>query len=41
VFHGFGQTKFADGGSIFGSNKFTQLPPLPLKTMLDFKKGQN
>jgi len=38
VFHRFGQAKFADGGSILGSNKFTQLPS---KKMLDLKKGQN
>jgi len=37
VFHGFEQAKFADGGSILGSRKFTQLP---LKT-LDLKKVKN
>jgi len=36
AFHGFGQAKFADGGSILGSSQFTQLPQLPLK----IKKGQ-
>jgi len=35
VFHGFGQAKFADGGTILGSSTFTQLPQLPLKIMLD------
>ncbi len=40
VFHGFGQAKFADGGSILGSSQFTQLSQLPLKTTLDIKKGQ-
>jgi len=37
VFHGFGRAKFAFGGSILGSSKFTHLPQLPLKTMLDLK----
>jgi hypothetical protein len=37
VFHGFGQAKFADGGSILGSSKFTQLLQLPLKMTLDLK----
>jgi len=37
VFHGFGQAKFADGGSILGSSQCTQLPQLPLKTKLDLK----
>jgi hypothetical protein len=36
VFHGFGQAKFAYGGSIFGSSQFTPLPLLPLK--MDLKK---
>jgi len=35
--HRLGQTKFADGGLIFGSKKFSQLPHLPLKTVLNFK----
>jgi len=38
VFHIFGQAKFADTGSILGSSQFIQLPQLPLKTTLDFKK---
>jgi len=38
VFHGFGQAKFAYGGSFLGSTQFTQLPQLPLKAMLDLKK---
>jgi len=37
VFHGFGQAKFAHGGSILGSNQFTLLHQLPLKTMFDLK----
>jgi len=37
VFHGFGQAKFAYGGSILGSSQFTLLPQLPLKTMLSVK----
>jgi len=39
VFHGFGQAKFADGGSILGSSQFTQLPQVLLKQHL-IKKGQ-
>jgi len=35
--HGFGQAKFAYGGSILGSGQFTLLPQLPLKTMLSLK----
>jgi len=37
AFHIFGQAKFAYGGSILGSSKFTLLPKLPLKTMLSLK----
>jgi len=37
VFHRFGQAKFAYCGSILGSNKFTLLPQLPLKIMLNLK----
>jgi hypothetical protein len=37
VFHGFGQAKFAYGGSILGSSQFTLLPQLPLKMMLGLK----
>ncbi len=37
VFHGFGQTKFACGGSVLGSSQFTLLSQLPLKTMLSLK----
>jgi len=33
AFHGFGQAKFAFGGSILGSNQFTA--PAAFKTMLD------
>jgi hypothetical protein len=38
VFHGFGQAKFDDGGSILGSSQLTQLPQLPLKTTPNLKK---
>jgi len=34
---GFGQAKFANGGSILGSSQFTLMPQLPLKTMLILK----
>jgi len=37
VFHGFGQAKFANGGSILSSSQFTLLSQLPLKTMLSLK----
>jgi hypothetical protein len=37
VFRGFRQAKFANGGSIFGSSQFTELPQLPLKTMLSLR----
>jgi len=37
VFHGFGQAKFAYGGSILGSSQFTLLPQLPVKAMVDLK----
>jgi len=37
AFQGFGQAKFAYGGSVLGSSQFTLLPQLPLKTMLDLK----
>jgi len=37
VFHGFGQAKFAYGSSILGSNQFSQLTQLPLKTMLSLE----
>jgi len=35
VFLGFGQAKFACGGSVLGTSQFTILPELPLKMMLD------
>jgi len=38
VLKGFDQAKFADGGSIFVSSQFAQLPQLPLKMALDLKK---
>jgi len=37
AFHGFGQAKFAYGGSVLGSSQFVLLPQLPLKMMLDLK----
>jgi len=37
AFQGFGQDKFAYGGSILGSSQFTLLPQLPLKTTLNLK----
>jgi len=37
AFHRFGQAKFDYGGSILGSSRFSMLPQLPLKTMLDLK----
>jgi len=37
AFHGFGQAKFAYGGSILGLSQFTLLPQLPLKIMLQLK----
>jgi len=37
AFHGFGQAKFAYGGSILGSSLYKLLPQLPLKTMLNLK----
>jgi len=38
AFHGFGQAKFAYGGSILGLSQFTLLPQLPLKMMLILKE---
>jgi len=37
AFHGFGQDKFAYGGSILGSSHFTQLSQLLLKMTLGVK----
>ncbi len=37
AFHGFGQAKFAYGGSILGSSQFSMLLQLPLKSMLNLK----
>jgi len=37
VFHGFGQAKFADGGSILGSSQLSLLSELTLKMTLDSK----
>jgi len=41
VFHGFGQAKFAYGGSILGSSQFTLLPQLTKKTILASKVFKN
>jgi len=38
AFHEFGQAKFPDGGSIFGSSQFSVLPQLPPKMMLSLKE---
>jgi len=40
AFHELGQVKFADGGFILGSNRFTLPHQLPLKTMLDLKNAK-
>jgi len=37
AFHGFGQAKFAYGGSILALSQFTLLPWLPLRTTLNLK----
>jgi len=37
AFYGFGQAKFAYGGSVLGSSQFTLLPHLTLKMTLDLK----
>jgi len=37
AFHGFGQAKFPDGGSVSGSSQLSILPQLPPKIMLDPK----
>ena len=37
AFYGFGQAKFANGGLILGSSRFTLLSQLPLKMMLGLK----
>jgi len=37
AFQGFGQAKFAYGGSILGVSQFKLLPQLPLKTVLLLK----
>jgi len=34
VFHGFGQAKFPDGGSVLGLSQFSTLPKLPPKIIL-------
>jgi hypothetical protein len=38
VFHGFGKDKLADGGSVLGSSKFTQLPQ---QMALDLKRSKS
>jgi hypothetical protein len=37
VFHGFGQAKFDNGGSILSSSQFSLLPQLPQKMKLTSK----
>ncbi len=37
AFHGFGQAKFSDGGSVLGSSQFSILPQLPPKVLLNSK----
>jgi len=37
AFHRFGQAKFPDGGLILGLSKFSILPQLPPKILLDSK----
>jgi len=37
AFHGFGQAKFHDGGSVLSSSQFLLLPQLTLKMMLNLK----
>jgi len=37
AFHGFGQAKFPDGGSVLGLGQFSILPQLPPKILLDSK----
>jgi hypothetical protein len=37
VLNGFGQAKFADGGSILGSSQLSLLSELPLNMALDLK----
>jgi len=39
-FHGFGQAKFPDGGSVFGLSQFSILPQLPPKVLLNSKLTQ-
>ncbi len=38
AFHGFGQAKFPNCGSVFGSSHFSILPQLPPKILLNSKK---
>jgi len=38
AFHGFGQAKFPNGGSVLGSSQFSIPPQLPQKTMLGLKQ---
>jgi hypothetical protein len=37
AFHGFGQAKFPNGGSVLGLSQFLKLPQLHLKMMLCLK----
>jgi hypothetical protein len=38
AFHGFGQAKFPDGGSVLGLSQFSVLPQLPPKMMPGLKE---
>jgi len=37
AFHGFGQAKYPDGGSVLGSSQFSILPRRPPKILLNLK----
>jgi len=41
VFHGFGQAKFPDGGSVLGSSQFSILPLVAFKNTSGLKSGKN
>jgi len=41
AFHGFGQAKFANGGSAFRLEPIVNTAPAALKSNTRFKRGQN
>jgi len=41
AFHGFGQAKLPNGGSVLGSSQFSVILQLPSKNDAQFKRGQN